>query len=141
MAGTREAVGAVDAVVEAALGRLGLDAKTRLLAGQDMWSLPALPEIGLKSLVMSDGPIGVRGVRWTAADPSVALPSPTALAASWDPELAHRAGVLLAQEARRKGVHVLLAPTVNLHRSRSAAGTSRRTARTRTSPGGSAPGM
>ncbi|WP_405993582.1 beta-glucosidase [Streptomyces sp. NBC_00986] len=120
MAGPRkavEAVGAVEAVVEAALGKLDLDAKARLLAGQDMWSLPALPEIGLKSLVMSDGPIGVRGVRWTADDPSVALPSPTALAASWDPELAHRAGVLLAQEARRKGVHVLLAPTVNLHRS------------------------
>ncbi|MFJ8056015.1 beta-glucosidase H [Streptomyces sp. NPDC096142] len=120
MAGTREAGAAdaaVEAVVEAALGRLGLDAKARLLAGQDMWSLPALPEIGLRSLVMSDGPIGVRGVRWTAADPSVALPSPTALAACWDPGLAHRAGVLLAQEARRKGVHVLLAPTVNLHRS------------------------
>ncbi|WP_329248868.1 glycoside hydrolase family 3 C-terminal domain-containing protein [Streptomyces sp. NBC_01478] len=111
MAGPREAV------VEAALGRLDLDAKTRLLAGQDMWSLPALPEIGLGSLVMSDGPIGVRGVRWTADDPSVALPSPTALAATWDPGLAHRAGTLLAQEARRKGVHVLLAPTVNLHRS------------------------
>jgi beta-glucosidase len=106
-----------EAVVEAALGKLDLDAKARLLAGQDMWSLPALPEIGLRSLVMSDGPIGVRGVRWTADDPSVALPSPTALAATWDPELARRAGVLLAQEARRKGVHVLLAPTVNLHRS------------------------
>ncbi|OYP17814.1 glycosyl hydrolase [Streptomyces sp. FBKL.4005] len=106
-----------EAVVEAALGALGLDAKARLLAGQDMWTLPALPEIGLKSLVMSDGPIGVRGVRWTADDPSVALPSPTALAATWDPGLARRAGVLLAQEARRKGVHVLLAPTVNLHRS------------------------
>ncbi|WP_030743366.1 beta-glucosidase [Streptomyces sp. NRRL S-31] len=106
-----------EAAVEAALGALGLDAKTRLLAGQDMWTLPALPEIGLASLVMSDGPIGVRGVRWTADDPSVALPSPTALAAAWDPELARRAGVLLAQEARRKGVHVLLAPTVNLHRS------------------------
>ncbi|MEV6111560.1 glycoside hydrolase family 3 C-terminal domain-containing protein [Streptomyces sp. NPDC052109] len=106
-----------EAVVEAALGTLDLAAKTRLLAGQDMWTLPALPEIGLKSLVMSDGPIGVRGVRWTADDPSVALPSPTALAATWDPELARRAGVLLAQEARRKGVHVLLAPTVNLHRS------------------------
>ncbi|MFF7436707.1 glycoside hydrolase family 3 C-terminal domain-containing protein [Streptomyces sp. NPDC008122] len=105
-----------NAVVEAALGKLDLDAKTRLLAGQDMWSLPALPEIGLKSLVMSDGPIGVRGVRWTADDPSVALPSPTALAATWDPALARRAGRLLAQEARRKGVHVLLAPTVNLHR-------------------------
>ncbi|MGI5279362.1 glycoside hydrolase family 3 protein [Streptomyces rochei] len=106
-----------EAAVERALAGLGLDAKTRLLAGQDMWTLPALPEIGLASLVMSDGPIGVRGVRWTADDPSVALPSPTALAASWDPDLARRAGVLLAQEARRKGVHVLLAPTVNLHRS------------------------
>ncbi|WP_079426635.1 beta-glucosidase family protein [Streptomyces katrae] len=103
--------------VEAALDKLDLDAKARLLAGQDMWSLPALPEIGLDSLVMSDGPIGVRGVRWTADDPSIALPSPTALAASWDPDLARRAGRLLAQEARRKGVHVLLAPTVNLHRS------------------------
>ncbi|MEW1723204.1 glycoside hydrolase family 3 C-terminal domain-containing protein [Streptomyces sp. NPDC093109] len=106
-----------ETAVEAALGTLELADKARLLAGQDMWSLPALPAIGLGSLVMSDGPIGVRGVRWTADDPSVALPSPTALAASWDPELARRAGRLLAQEARRKGVHVLLAPTVNLHRS------------------------
>lgn len=107
----------VDASIETALGKLDLDAKARLLAGRDMWSLPALPEIGLRSLVMSDGPIGVRGVRWTADDPSIALPSPTALAATWDPSLARRAGTLLAQEARRKGVHVLLAPTVNLHRS------------------------
>ncbi|MFC8291411.1 glycoside hydrolase family 3 protein [Streptomyces sp. NPDC057242] len=106
-----------EAVVEVALGGLDLDAKARLLGGRDMWSLHPLPEIGLASLVMSDGPVGVRGVRWTADDPSVALPSPTALAAAWDPALARRAGRLLAQEARRKGVHVLLAPTVNLHRS------------------------
>ena len=103
--------------VEAALSKLDLDAKTRLLAGRTSGPCPALPEIGLAPLVMSDGPIGVRGVRWTADDPSVALPSPTALAATWDPDLARRAGRLLAQEARRKGVHVLLAPTVNLHRS------------------------
>jgi beta-glucosidase len=103
--------------VEEALARLDLDAKTRLLAGRDMWTLPAIGCIGLGSLVMSDGPVGVRGRRWTAADPSVALPSPTALAATWDPALARRAGRLLAQEAHRKGVHVLLAPTVNLHRS------------------------
>ncbi|MEU5108803.1 MULTISPECIES: glycoside hydrolase family 3 C-terminal domain-containing protein [unclassified Streptomyces] len=103
--------------MENALGKLDLDTKARLLSGQDMWSLPAVPEIGLRSLVMSDGPIGVRGVHWSADDPSIALPSPTALAATWDPALARRAGHLLAQEARRKGVHVLLAPTVNLHRS------------------------
>ncbi|MFD3455130.1 glycoside hydrolase family 3 protein [Streptomyces sp. NPDC058691] len=105
------------AAVEQALGKLDLDTKARLLAGQNMWSLPPVPEIGLGSLVMSDGPIGVRGVRSTADDPSVALPSPTALAATWDPDLARRTGRLLAQEARRKGVHVLLAPTVNLQRS------------------------
>ncbi|MGW1378959.1 glycoside hydrolase family 3 protein [Streptomyces sp. NPDC002446] len=105
------------AAVERALAALDLDTKVRLLSGQDMWTLPAVPEIGLRSLVMSDGPIGVRGQKWNPEDPSVALPGPTALAASWDPELARRAGHLLAQEARRKGVHVLLAPTVNLHRS------------------------
>ncbi|KUJ66375.1 beta-glucosidase [Streptomyces albus subsp. albus] len=116
-AGAKDPDAARAASVERALGRLDLDTKARLLAGQDMWSLPAVPAIGLESLVMSDGPIGVRGVRWSADDPSVALPSPTALAATWDPELARRAGHLLAQEARRKGVRVLLAPTVNLHRS------------------------
>ncbi len=104
-------------VVETALAKLDLDAKARLLAGQDLWSLPALPEIGLGSLVMSDGPVGVRGASWDPGDPSLVLPSPTALAATWDPDLARRAGQVLAQEARRKGVHVLLAPTINLHRS------------------------
>ncbi len=108
---------AQEAAVEDALGRLGLESKVAILAGQDTWTLPALPEIGLDSIVMSDGPVGVRGVTWSAEDPSIALPSPTALAATLDPALARRAGRLLGQEARRKGVHVLLAPTVNLHRS------------------------
>ncbi|MFF1904388.1 beta-glucosidase [Kitasatospora sp. NPDC058218] len=106
-----------EAAVEAALARLDLTAKVALLSGADMWSLPANEEIGLGRLVMSDGPAGVRGEHWTADDPSVALPSPTALAATWDVDLVRRAGRLLAQEARRKGAHVVLAPTVNLHRS------------------------
>src|SRR5215469_13062663 len=108
---------AQETAIEAALGRLDLETKVAMLAGKDTWSLPAVPDIGLASIVMSDGPVGVRGMQWTADDPSIALPSPTALAATWDPELARRAGQLLGQEARRKGVHVLLAPTVNLHRS------------------------
>ncbi|GAA0937062.1 beta-glucosidase family protein [Actinocorallia libanotica] len=97
--------------------QIPVEARARLLAGRDMWSLPAVPELGFDGLVMSDGPIGVRGTRWSAADPSIALPSPTALAATWDTALVRRAGGLLAAEARRKGVRVLLAPTVNLHRS------------------------
>jgi len=107
----------VEAAVERALAALDLETKVRLLSGQDFWTLPAIPAIGLRSLVMSDGPIGVRDVRWAPEDPSVALPSPTALAATWDPDLARRAGRLLAAECRRRGIHLLLAPTVNLHRS------------------------
>ncbi|MCS7481106.1 glycoside hydrolase family 3 C-terminal domain-containing protein [Umezawaea endophytica] len=102
--------------IETALAALDLETKVSLLAGQDVWSLPAVPHIGLGSLVMSDGPIGVRGTSWGPDDPAVVLPSPTALAATWDPALARRVGRLLAQEARRKGAHLLLAPTVNLHR-------------------------
>jgi beta-glucosidase len=98
------------------LRQLTLEEKVSLLTGQDFWSLPAIPRIGLRSLVMSDGPVGVRGTGYTPDDPSVALPSPTALAATWDVALARRAGRLLGQESRRKGVHLLLGPTVNLHR-------------------------
>jgi beta-glucosidase len=89
---------------------MDLESKVRLLSGKDAWVLP-------NGVVMSDGPIGVRGTRWDGGDPSIALPSPTALAATWDVELTRRVGRLLGQEARRKGAHVLLAPTVNLHRS------------------------
>jgi beta-glucosidase len=106
-----------EAAVEAALARLDLETKADLLAGIDMWRTLAVPEAGLRSMTVSDGPIGVRGRFWTAADPSLALPSPTAQAASWDPGFVRRVGRLLAAEARRKDVDVLLAPTINLHRS------------------------
>jgi beta-glucosidase len=68
-------------------------------------------------MVLSDGPAGVRGEHWDERDTSASLPSPTALAASFDERLVERLGALLAAEARRKGVDVLLAPGVNLHRS------------------------
>jgi beta-glucosidase len=99
------------------VARLTLEQKVNLLTGQDWWSLPAEPAIGLRSLVMSDGPAGVRGTTWSELSPSASLPSPTALAASWDVELMDRVTGLLASEARRKGVDVVLGPTVNLHRS------------------------
>jgi beta-glucosidase len=103
--------------LEALLGQLDLEQKVRLLTGQDWWSLPAEPAIGLRSLVVSDGPAGVRGSTWSELSPSASFPSPTALAASWDVAAVAEVAGLLAGEARRKGVDVVLAPTVNLHRS------------------------
>ncbi len=58
---------AQEAAVEDALARLDLETKVALLSGQDVWSLPAVPAIGLASIVMSDGPVGVRGTQWSAS--------------------------------------------------------------------------
>jgi len=107
----------VEATLRERLATLSLEQKVRLLTGADFWSLWPEPAIGLRRLVLSDGPAGVRGERWDERDPSANVPSPTALAASWDEARVERLGRLLAAEARRKGVDVLLAPTVNLHRS------------------------
>ena len=100
----------------ARVAALSLEQKVRLLTGADFWSLHAEPAVGLRRLVVSDGPPGVRGERWDERETSANVPSPTALAATWDEALVKQIGRLLAFEARRKGVDVLLAPTVNLHR-------------------------
>jgi len=105
-----------EAEVAGRLSQLSLEQKIRLMTGADIWALHPIPEIGLRRLVTSDGPAGVRGETWDERSPSANVPSPTALAASWDPVRVERMGRLLASEARRKGVDVLLAPTVNLHR-------------------------
>ncbi|MFL6077982.1 MAG: glycoside hydrolase family 3 C-terminal domain-containing protein [Mycobacteriales bacterium] len=96
---------------------LTLEQKVRLLSGASGWRTRAEPSVGLRELVFSDGPVGVRGEGWDERSTSLTLPSPTALAATWNEDLVGRLGGLLAAEARRKGVDVLLAPTLNLHRS------------------------
>ncbi|MET9365010.1 glycoside hydrolase family 3 C-terminal domain-containing protein [Streptomyces sp. NPDC006632] len=99
------------------MDKLTLRAKVGLLTGADTWRTAAEPAVELRSWVMSDGPAGVRGTSWDERHTAVLLPSATALAATWDEPLVERLGSLLAVEARRKGVHVVLAPNLNLHRS------------------------
>jgi beta-glucosidase len=98
------------------VARLSLEQKVRLLTGADFWALYPEPDAGLRRVVTSDGPAGVRGETWDERDTSANVPSPTALAATWDCDRVEAVGRVLAAEARRKGVDVLLAPTVNLHR-------------------------
>jgi beta-glucosidase len=113
--GTRK--GPAEAELRSRVDALSLEQKVRLLTGADFWSLYPEPASGLRRVVVSDGPAGVRGELWDERDTSANVPSPTALAASWDEHRVERLGRLLAAECRRKGVDVLLAPTVNLHRS------------------------
>lgn len=97
--------------------KLSLVQKVRLLTGAATWRTHPEPAVGLGELVTSDGPAGVRGQAWDERRTSALLPSASALGAMWDETMLERLGGLLAQEARRKGVHVVLAPTLNLHRS------------------------
>jgi beta-glucosidase len=106
-----------DDEIGARLARLSLDEKITLLSGASAFRTAGSPTLGMRALSVSDGPVGVRGERWDEGDTALTLPSATAMAATWDPDLVERLGSVLAGEARRKGVNILLAPTLNLHRS------------------------
>ncbi|WCO66824.1 glycoside hydrolase family 3 C-terminal domain-containing protein [Iamia majanohamensis] len=98
---------------------LSLEEKAALTAGVDFWSTLAVPRVGLPRVRVTDGPNGARGP-WTRGEGglgAVCVPCGTALGATWDPALVERVGALLGTEARRKACRVLLAPTVNIHRS------------------------
>jgi beta-glucosidase len=71
----------------ALLAALSLDDKVRLLTGADNWRTCPLPAIGLRAMLVSDGPAGVRGVTMDERNPSSSLPCPSALGATWDPGL------------------------------------------------------
>ncbi len=86
----------------------------RPLAGTDWWNVPASGEVA--AFRVSDGPSGVRGQRFVGGPPSVSFPCGAALGATWDVDLVRRVGAALAEEARSKGAHVVLGPTVNLQR-------------------------
>ncbi len=96
---------------------LDLDDKARLLGGATSWRTHAVEAAGLPAVKMSDGPNGVRGeAESDGMVPGVVVPVGIALGATWDPDLLGRIGDLLGRESVRKRAHVLLGPTVNLHR-------------------------
>lgn len=102
---------------KASVDKLSIEEKVRLLTGEDFWTTYALPNIGLRKMVVSDGPSGVRGELWDERSPSLSLPSATAFASTWDRDVLSRVGEVMAHEARSKNVDVVLGPTINLHRS------------------------
>jgi beta-glucosidase len=98
---------------------LTVDEKASLTAGADLWTVPGVERLGIPSLGVTDGPNGARGTTLPGpeAQPTTCVPCGSALGATWDPDLVHDVGRLLADEARARGCQVLLAPTVNIPRS------------------------
>ena len=98
------------------LAQMTLEEKISMLAGADLWHSVAVPRLGIPQFKVTDGPNGARGAHGSMASPSVATPVGIALGATWNPELVEKVGNVLADELEAKGAHILLAPTVNIHR-------------------------
>ena len=98
---------------------LTLDEKLRLLTGRNGWQLSNANE-KLPDVFLSDGPHGLR--MYDLSGPSLrekhatAMPNLSALANTWDTELAFLDGATIADECLQEGADVLLAPGVNIKR-------------------------
>jgi beta-glucosidase len=101
----------VDQRLEKILGQMTLEEKLDYLGGINAMSIRPIPRLGLPEIRMSDGPLGVRQDK-----PSTRYPAGIALAASWNRDLAQREGVSIARDCRARGIHILLAPGVNINR-------------------------
>jgi beta-glucosidase len=106
--------------IDALLGELTLEEKAQLTAGEGFFTTAPIERLGIPQIRLTDGPSGARGVEGffgIGGPPSTSIVCGSAVGATWDPELATALGALVAREARDRGCRVLLAPTVNLHRS------------------------
>ncbi|GAB3881638.1 beta-glucosidase family protein [Terrabacter terrigena] len=106
-----------DADLDERIARLDLASKVRLLTGATMFTLHTADSVALGEMAFSDGPTGVRGLKFIGGDEVALLPNATLIASAWDEDVAHEVGEILADEAERQHIHVVLGPTINLHRS------------------------
>ena len=105
-------------MIDDILDRMTLEEQVSLLSGADFWTTVPVERLGIPKIKVTDGPNGARGAGSLVAGVNAAcFPVAIALGATWDPALVERMGVALAGQAKSKGASVLLAPTVNIHRS------------------------
>jgi beta-glucosidase len=101
----------VEKRVDAILSGMTLEEKIDYIGGVEGFYVRAVPRLSVPRLKMADGPIGVRNY-----GPSTALAGGIGLAATWDTALDQRAGTVLGEDGRARGVHFLLGPGVNIYR-------------------------
>lgn len=106
------------------LSEMTPEEKAAICSGQDAFALKGLPRLGVPSILLSDGPHGLRkqdaSADFLGVNESVkatCFPTAATLACSFDPSLLKRVGAALAEECKSEGVSVLLGPGVNIKRS------------------------
>lgn len=96
------------------VGRMTLEEKIDLLSGYNDFFLHPCPRLGIPAFRMADGPAGVAS--WGLFGRATAFPSALSLAASWNRGLCRRTGEAYAREWRSRGIHLMLAPGMNMYR-------------------------
>lgn len=105
--------------------RMSLEEKALMMSGKNTWQTQDFPQYGIPSMMMSDGPHGMRTQPPEAGDhlginasmPATCFPTAATVANSWDVQLGEEIGKALAEEAISMGVHVVLGPGLNIKRS------------------------
>lgn len=105
--------------------RLSIEEKATLITGFDTWNTKIFPAENIKSVLMSDGPNGLRlqisdngdNLGLYGSAPATALPTGSGLASSRNRKLLHQTGDVIGREAASHGVNVVLGPAVNIKRS------------------------
>lgn len=110
--------------IPALLSQLTLEEKVSLLDGLDFWRTKPVERLGIPSVMVSDGPHGLRkqatrqdhlGLRRSV--PATCFPPAAGLASTWDVDLLGRVGEALGRECVANEISVLLGPGVNMKRS------------------------
>lgn len=105
--------------------QLTLDEKIAIVHAAGLFRNGNAERLGIPPLRMDDGPMGVRAElhndNWAplynTRDYVTYLPSGSAVASTWNPDLARMTGEVLGEEARGRGKDVILGPSINIKRS------------------------
>jgi beta-glucosidase len=111
---------AVDEKVEQLLSQMTLEEKASLTSGQRLWNTKAIERLGIPSIMMTDGPHGVRksaNGQFGNSIPSTTFPPAVTLASTWNTDLAYEVGRALGKESQVMDVQILLGPGTNIKRS------------------------
>ena len=101
--------------------QMTLEEKIDYIGGYNTFFIRPVERLGIPEIRMADGPQGVRNdfsAQLTGRDKKSTLyPCGMAAAATWDRKLVYRMGTGIGQDARARGVHIVLGPGVNIYRS------------------------
>ncbi len=114
---------AAKATAASIIATLTLEDKIRLVSGRDIWNTEAVDHAGIESIMLTDGPHGLRKqngesdhVGLANSVPATCFPPAATLGSTWDPALLEEVGAALGREARAENVGVLLGPGLNIKR-------------------------